>query len=264
MNLRPYAWLFILLGFLSSIFIFYPVHDFLSYYEFSNGSTTKFVEFDSATHYVIHKFFKTLYGGRLQGTLFFGAIGVIVGAFFYVVLHRYFINKSSIEALRNMVRDDLTALISHGENDRVEFKSSFRWDHKQNGVNKALEHSVLKTIAAFMNSEGGCLLIGINDDGEAVGLEKDFTTLKTKNRDGFEVAIMTAIASKLGTPQCSKVTILFHTINTMEICHILVIKASKAVFVEERKDTKFFLRTGGGTKELNIKEASEYIADHWS
>lgn len=263
MNLRRYFWLFILTGAVASIFVFFPVHDFLSYYDYNAGITTKFAEFNSASEYVSHRFLKTIQGGRLHGTLFFGGVGMFIGLFFFLVFQGYFKNKNSIDILRKMVREDLNSLIALGENDRVEFKSSFRWDYQKSAVNKALEHSVLKTIAAFMNKEGGCLLIGIDDQGQPLGLDKDFNTLKTKNRDGFEVAIMTAVANKLGTPQCSNISILFHTVNEMDLCHIMVGAGSKAVFLEDRADTKFFLRTGGGTKELNIKEATEYIADHW-
>ena len=168
-----------------------------------------------------------------------------------------------IENLQNEIGRDITSIIAQGESGRLEFKSSFRWDFKQNGVNKGLEGAILKTLAAFMNSEGGSLLIGVNDEGQPLGLGKDFETLKTKNRDGFEVALMTAIATKLGTPQCARVTILFHKIENQDICHVLVSKSQKAVFLEAGKETKFFLRAGAGTKELNVKEAAEYISDHW-
>jgi len=59
------------------------------------------------------------------------------------------------------------------------------------------------------------------------------------------------------------VTILFHKIENQDICHVLVSKSQKAVFLEAGKETKFFLRADAGTKELNVKEAAEYISDHW-
>ena len=50
-----------------------------------------------------------------------------------------------------------------------------------------VEESVLKTIAAFLNTSGGDLFIGVNDDEEIMGLDKDYQTFREKdqNRDGF-------------------------------------------------------------------------------
>lgn len=263
MNFRPNVIVFVTIGFIASIFIFYPVHDFMSYQEYVRGVQIQSSEFNSSLSYVLYKFVKTMTGDRLLGTLLFGVVGVVTGFFFYFVFRRFNTSKRMIENLQDEIGRDILSIISQGESSRLEFKSSFRWDLKQNGVNKGLEGAVLKTIAAFMNSEGGSLLIGVDDEGHPLGLDKDFETLKTKNQDGFEVALMTAIATKLGTPQCSRVTILFHTIENQNICHVLVSKSQKAVFLEAGKETKFFLRAGAGTKELNVKEAAEYISDHW-
>lgn len=263
MNFRSNMLLFIIIGFFASLFIFYPVHDFMSYHEYVRGLQVQVYEFNSSFGYVLHKLAKTLSGDRLLGTLLFGMVGIVTGLCFYFVLQRFNTSRRIIANLQDEIGRDIIPIIAQGESSRLEFKSSFRWDVQKNGVNKVLEGAVLKTIAAFMNTEGGSLLIGIDDNGQPLGLEKDFETLKTKNRDGFEVALMTAIAMKLGTPQCSRVAILFHTIKDQDVCHVLVSKSQKAIFLESGKETKFFLRAGAGTKELNVKEASEYISDHW-
>ncbi|MBD3307394.1 DUF262 domain-containing protein, partial [candidate division KSB3 bacterium] len=67
----------------------------------------------------------------------------------------------------------VTAIISQGENDHIEFKSTLRWNIRARRNDDEIQHSSLKTIAAFLNTEGGILLIGINDAGEPVGLEDD-------------------------------------------------------------------------------------------
>ena len=80
---------------------------------------------------------------------------------------------------------DYEGIIKDGENDYVEFKSSLRWDYEQRNVNKIMESVVAKTITAFMNSGGGKLFIGVDDAGKILGIEKDYATLKNKNKDGF-------------------------------------------------------------------------------
>lgn len=53
---------------------------------------------------------------------------------------------------------------------------------------KIIIHSALKSIAAFANTNGGILMIGVANDKEIYGLEKDydyFKKVEEKNRDGF-------------------------------------------------------------------------------
>ena len=76
----------------------------------------------------------------------------------------------------------LEELIAKGKSEELEFKSSMRWDFKEGTVNEMLEEEIVKTIAAFSNREGGTLLIGVNDDGEVLGLEGDYHTLGGVNR----------------------------------------------------------------------------------
>jgi hypothetical protein len=53
----------------------------------------------------------------------------------------------------------IRGLIQGGETPQVEFKSSFRFDFREQKVNKELTKVVAKTIAGFMNSEGGALIM---------------------------------------------------------------------------------------------------------
>jgi hypothetical protein len=58
--------------------------------------------------------------------------------------------------LRNEPDKNLIALIEHGEDENLEFKSSFRYDYRKQKPNKALESVITKTIAGFMNTRGRC------------------------------------------------------------------------------------------------------------
>ena len=59
--------------------------------------------------------------------------------------------------------------ISKGEGMQVEFKATLRVNLHTNQNDVKMEHAVLKTLAAFLNSKGGTLFIGVNDSGEVVG-----------------------------------------------------------------------------------------------
>ena len=55
-------------------------------------------------------------------------------------------------------------LIADGESNVLEFKQSARWSHGTDMKGKS-EQIIAKSIAGFMNGEGGTLLIGVADDG---------------------------------------------------------------------------------------------------
>jgi predicted HTH transcriptional regulator len=151
-----------------------------------------------------------------------------------------------------------------GESPLLEFKSSFRWDLEQDRINRALETVVLKTIAGYLNSStGGTLLIGVADNGEIIGLEKDYQSLKRQDQDGYEQALITAISTHLGADLCQFVKILFHVIDGKHVCRLIVLASPRPVFLNQGKTPKFYLRTGGGTRDLNIQEAVEFIAHRW-
>jgi predicted HTH transcriptional regulator len=179
----------------------------------------------------------------------------------YKFIHGRLVN---IDHLKNELNKDLPSIIQQGEGSHLEFKSSLRWDMVETRVNRSLEGVVLKTLAGFLNSHiGGTLLIGVADDGEIIGLEKDYQTLKKPNQDGFEQTLMTAIATNLGTDLCQFVHVLFHVIDDKEVCRLIVSPAPRPVFIDQGNVPKFFVRTGGGTRDLNIQEALDYVHSRW-
>lgn len=77
----------------------------------------------------------------------------------------------------------LFAMISEGETDLIEFKSTLLYDVKERKVNRVLEREVLKTLVAFLNTKGGTLFIGIEDNGEVYGLENDFCNVPGSSKE---------------------------------------------------------------------------------
>jgi predicted HTH transcriptional regulator len=87
--------------------------------------------------------------------------------------------------LETPAQNKIKELLHTRESQRLEYKSSMRWDIRQNQQNTALEEVVAKELYCFMNSGGGDLLIGVDDDGNPIGLEKDYSTFGDKSSDGF-------------------------------------------------------------------------------
>ena len=155
-------------------------------------------------------------------------------------------------------------LIAAGESDTLEFKSSLRWDRREDRVNKALEGVVVKTLAGFLNAVGGTLLIGVDDAGAPVGLAADYGTLKKQDRDGFELHLQNVFARDLGeAASASFLNVNFHEIDGRDICQITVEPSDFPIYVEHQKEAVFYLRVGPGTRALPVKEAVKYVGQRW-
>jgi len=151
-------------------------------------------------------------------------------------------------------------LIAKGESAELEFKASARWDTRNHRINKELEKVVIKTVAAFLNSyHGGVLLLGVDDNGAIVGLRGDYSTLgKKQNRDGYEHLLMTLLTNEFGADCSAFISLGFHKIGDEEICQVSVKPAPRAMFVEDDRTANFFIRSGNSTRLLSTREAIEY------
>jgi len=163
----------------------------------------------------------------------------------------------------------LEEMIAEGESDELEFKSTLRWDLKECVVNKKLEEVIMKTVAAFANSEGGTLLIGVSDDGDIHGLEPDYQSLGGVDRDKFELHLRNLLNQQFGTGLVtSKVSIKFHAIDDKDVCLIETAPANAPVIVKVKDKNgvpteKFYARSGNSSQEIPLGEMSAYIKDRF-
>jgi hypothetical protein len=163
----------------------------------------------------------------------------------------------------------LEEMIAEGESDELEFKSTLRWDLKEGVINRKLEEVIMKTIAAFANSEGGNLLIGVRDDGEILGLEHDYHSLGGVDRDKFELHLRNLLNQQFGTGfVTSKVSIKFHAIDNNDVCLIETAPANAPVIVKVKDKNgvpteKFYARSGNSSQEIPMGEMSAYIKDRF-
>jgi hypothetical protein len=247
----------LLLGAAVGIFILYPTNEFVYFYEYQPTADT------TAGGFAVHQVQRSLRGQTPRKTIFYAIVGIILslgGAGLYSSLQR---RSERIDQLSAALESDLQTLIAKGESANLEFKSSFRWDLRENKVNRVLEGVIMKTLAGYMNGVGGTLLIGVSDDGAILGLDSDYKTLKKQDRDGFEQALMTAIATKLGADACQSVHIVFHAAESKEVCRVMVAPMDRPVYVKDGDAPKLYVRTGVLTRELNVQEAVDYTSTRW-
>lgn len=173
--------------------------------------------------------------------------------------------KSRIElSHKEPTNEDVQELILAGESESVEFKSTLRYDLRSKEANKKLEYVIVKTIAAFMNSEGGNLFIGVDDNQNMLGLADDVATLSKPNIDGLELHLVEIIKKYIGAGLISHTKISFPTVEDTQICRIKVYKSSTPVFTQHEGKEDFFVRSGCSSQPLGREEQSAYEKSHWS
>lgn len=160
----------------------------------------------------------------------------------------------------------LTDLRMAGESVTMEYKATLRWDVEKRVKNDDLEQVVVKTIAAFLNTEGGYLLIGVQDDGSIYGIEADFATTDDGDSDWFERHLRGLISSNMGMEHNQRVQVKFAKTDQGTICVVRVARSRQPVFCRHKKDataSSFYIRTGNATNMLPTAELGPYIRNHW-
>lgn len=154
---------------------------------------------------------------------------------------------------------DLHQVLQDGENDAVEFKSTLRTNLHTNSKDSRMELAVLKTIAGFLNSSGGSLIIGVSDDGSPVGLKID----GFENEDKMALHLINIIKSRMGVLPITSINIHFEDYKSSRVLVVRCKKSSIAVFVKDGDSEKFFIRTGPSTTELSPSQTQEYIKERF-
>ncbi len=152
-------------------------------------------------------------------------------------------------------------LIKAGESKTLEFKSTLRWNLKEDRQDdKAVTYATLKTIAAFLNTEGGDLLLGVADDGSVVGIERDGLESDDKFMRHLAQVVRNGLGDRAGTCIDPKTQI----VDGKTVCVVSCQRSPEPVFLEWKgmeasSEGDFFVRSGPGTVKLPPESAREYV-----
>lgn len=150
----------------------------------------------------------------------------------------------------------LEDMIAQGENIYTEFKSTLRVNLYTDEVDKRMEHAVLKTINGFLNSaEGGTLVIGVADDGEALGLETD----GFYNEDKMDLHLGNLIKSRMGPESMLHIKPHFEDYKGKRVYMVDCKPSRSPVFLKNGNDEEFYIRAGGSSARLTLSQMNEYI-----
>ena len=150
-------------------------------------------------------------------------------------------------------------LINVGEHTKLEFKSSLRWNIIANRIDKAIEHSALKTIAAFLNTEGGTLLIGVEDNGNILGTDVD----QFPNEDKYLLHFTHIVSDRIGKHYVEQIRAELKEIKEKKILRVDCSPSSTPVFLKGNNGEEFYIRSGPSSTLLTTSEVLEYSKKHF-
>lgn len=144
-------------------------------------------------------------------------------------------------------------LVKKDESISHELKSSLRYCLKTKKSEKYITHTCLKTVSAFLNSEGGTLLIGVRDNKTVCGIDHD----EFKNIDEFERFLQDKIKENIGIQYLTFITVTFFTIDDRTVCKVECEKLPE----NDRcsLNDEIYIRIGPSSRKLNSKETADWI-----
>ncbi len=172
------------------------------------------------------------------------------------------------EVIKNLLFDQYVRnhrnaeeLIKQGESRTLEFKSTLRWNLKENRKDaKRVTYAAVKTIAAFLNTEGGDLLLGVADDGSVVGIERD----RFDSDDKFMLHLAQAVRNGLGDRAGTCIDPRIQVVEEKTVCAVSCQRSPEPVFlswkgVPSKDGGNFYVRSGPGAVKLSPADTQEYI-----
>lgn len=150
---------------------------------------------------------------------------------------------------------DLSALINYGESEDVEFKSTLRTNLHTGEADRRMEMAVLKTLAAFLNTGGGTLVIGVHDDGTPLGIEADGFA----NEDKMSLHLVNIVKERINPQALTSMSMHFEDHDGERVMVVRCRKSPAPAFVKDGGQERFYVRTGPSTTELSTSQTMDYV-----
>ncbi|MGL1863911.1 MAG: ATP-binding protein [Pseudodesulfovibrio sp.] len=189
-----------------------------------------------------------------------GGILVLLAAVALFILHQ---NRSRIEAMGLRLKaaqtpEDVLLLIAGGENRTLEFKQTLRFNLKAGKNGKEIEHASMKTVAGFMNSEGGTLLVGVADNGVVEGFEED----KLGSDDKALLHFNNLVNQHIGTEFSRYMDTAIIEVQGKHIIRAYCMPAAAPAILKNGNNEEFYVRSGPASRQLTLSQFYEWLKEH--
>jgi len=197
--------------------------------------------------------------GRWGWVLVTGLIILALGSWLArALVHKYSRQLRDLPKLsvsREDPHGDLLGLIGSGEGTHLEFKSTLRTNLHTGKPGKEIELAWLKAVTAFLNTEGGILLLGVADDGVLLGLNAD----GFENDDKLRLHFKNLLHHHIGPEYSRMVRMELYTLEGQQIAAVECERATAPAFLHTGKAESFLIRSGPSNLELPVSKAVKYI-----
>jgi len=165
------------------------------------------------------------------------------------------LEKRTMGAFEPLDQAVLGKLIATGESETLEFKSTLRWNLHTGKPGKEIENASLKTVAGFLNSDGGVLLIGVDDEGKALGLDTD----KFQSRDKMLLHLNNLIKTHIGLEFAEYLRASIVRFEETDVLAVQCHPSPKPVFFRRDGQEIFFVRAGPSSQALSPSQLLGYL-----
>lgn len=143
------------------------------------------------------------------------------------------------------------------EGQHREYKATFRFDSKSGQKNANQQLACLKSIAGFLNADGGSLVIGVTDELKVIGLRGDFSLLSGNDpADAFIQVIHEAIKTKLSPIPIGLVEIAIRPCGSESVAVVTCRTSTTPIYL----DDQLYVRDGNRTLRLNPEQTADFLA----
>ena len=187
--------------------------------------------------------------------LLFGAVLIVTANIGVYVIARH---DAQIRAsvLRPIESRRIKDLIAGGESEHLEFKSALRMNLNTQTTDRRVELGALKTLAAFMNSGGGTLVVGVSDDGRPVGVQVD--GFASEDRMGLH--LRNIAITRMGPAAMSCVHARFESYGGVRVMAVRCDPSPVPVYLRGPDESvEFYIRAGPSSSSLSVRDSHEYI-----
>lgn len=155
--------------------------------------------------------------------------------------------------------DKVYGLIRQGESLHIEFKETLTFDVNKQVKNKDLETSALKEVVAFLNTEGGILLIGVSDQKVVKGIDYEIDKFY-KDIDGYLLQWTNLVVGRIGAQYVEFIKPESILVTGKTLLRVTCKKSSSPCFLDSKD---FYVRTNPAALKLEGSKLAEYIQNHF-
>lgn len=165
-------------------------------------------------------------------------------------------------------RGDIERLLASDESASLEFKASLRvpidppkpGDKRTAGeLERAIQHEVLETLAAFLNTDGGTLIIGVKDDRTIVGIDVDYPRVKPRSADGWRLTFDHLVTHELGAEVMKCIDLQLQPWRDRTIAVITCLPRDEPTWVGD----ELYVRCTASTERLSTRHAVAWWRQRW-